>query len=61
MRKKKRGAKKWIDPDDGPQLTREMAERADLYHGDHLIRPGKGGPDPRVAEVIRRTRGPMAT
>ena len=34
-----------------------MAARADLYHGDRLLRPGKGRPNPRVAEPIRRTRG----
>ena len=31
----------WVDPDDAPELTREMAERADLYHGDKLIRRGR--------------------
>jgi len=36
--------------------ARSTAERADLYHGDRLIRPGKGGPNPRVAKAIRRTR-----
>jgi len=49
--------REWVDPDDGPELTEEMAERADLYHGDQLIQPGKGGPNLRVAEAIRRTRG----
>lgn len=33
------------------ELTDEMLERADLRHGD------KGGPDPHVAEAIRRTAG----
>jgi len=47
MCRKKRAAKRWIDPDDGPELTKEMAERADLYHGNRLVRPGKGGPNPR--------------
>jgi uncharacterized protein (DUF4415 family) len=31
----------WIDPDDAPKLTEEWFERADLYHGDTLIRRGK--------------------
>ena len=43
--------------DDLPELTDEMLERADLYHGDKLIRPGKGGPNPRVAQAIRKTAG----
>ena len=58
MRKKKRaGGKKWIDPDDAPELTNEFFARADLYDGDTLIKPGRGGPNPRVAEAIRRTSG----
>ena len=28
----------WIDPDDAPEWTKEDFERADLYHGDKLIR-----------------------
>jgi hypothetical protein len=43
--------------DDTPEITDEMLERADLYDGDKLIRPGKGGPNPRVAQAIRRTAG----
>ena len=33
--------KKWIDPDDAPELTREFFQRADLYHGDRLARRGR--------------------
>ena len=43
--------------DDLPEITDAMLERADLYHGDTLIKAGKGGPDPRVAEAIRKTAG----
>jgi uncharacterized protein (DUF4415 family) len=57
MRKRKRTAKRWVDPDDAPEFTQELFERADLYYGDRLIRPGKGGPNPHVAKAIRRTRG----
>jgi uncharacterized protein (DUF4415 family) len=39
--KKKTGASKWVDPDDAPELTKEWFERADLYHGDKLIRRGR--------------------
>lgn len=31
----------WIDPDDAPEWTAEQFERADLYHGDKLIRRGR--------------------
>lgn len=31
----------WIDPDDAPEWTDEMFARADLYHGDKLIRRGR--------------------
>ena len=30
----------WIDPDDAPEWTDEMFDRADLYHGEVLIRRG---------------------
>ena len=37
----------WIDPDDAPELTEEMAKAAAIYRGDVLIRPatGKLGPN----------------
>ena len=31
----------WADPDEAPELTKEYFERADLYHGDKLIRRGR--------------------
>jgi uncharacterized protein (DUF4415 family) len=31
----------WVDPDDAPEWTDEMFERADLYHGDKLVRRGR--------------------
>ena len=33
--------KKWIDPDDAPELTDEFFERADEYKGDTLVRRGR--------------------
>ena len=38
---KKVSRKKWIDPDDAPELTREFFERADLYQGSQLVRRGR--------------------
>lgn len=31
----------WVDPDDAPEWTNEMFDRADLYHGTKLIRRGR--------------------
>jgi uncharacterized protein (DUF4415 family) len=40
-KRKKSGASEWIDPDDAPEITEEMLDRADWYHGDKLIRRGR--------------------
>ena len=40
-KEKKSGASEWIDPDDAPEITEEMLDRADWYHGDKLIRRGR--------------------
>ena len=40
-RKKSAGESAWIDPDDAPELTDEYFDRADLYHGEVLIRRGR--------------------
>ena len=53
---KKSSKKPWIDPDDAPELTREWFEMADLWHGDVLIRRGKGRPpleNPKVSQTLR--------
>ena len=49
------GKKKWIDPDDAPELTREFFERADIYEGDKLIRRGRPpiGDRPKQAVKLR--------
>ena len=42
MQMKKPGIEsEWVDPDDAPRLTREWFERADLYHGDKMVRRGR--------------------
>ena len=33
--------KPWIDPDDGPELTDEMLDRAVFRRGDRIIRRGR--------------------
>lgn len=44
----------WVDPDDAPEWTDEMFERADLYRGETLIRRGRPRkPRPKVPVSIR--------
>lgn len=44
----------WTDPDDSPEWTDEMFERADLYEGERLIRRGRPRSEaPKVAINIR--------
>jgi uncharacterized protein (DUF4415 family) len=59
---------RWVDPDDAPELTKDYFERADLYHGDKLIRRGRPpSENPKQAIKLRidadvveyfRTTGP---
>jgi len=42
MPTKKRTTKsKWIDPDDVPRLDRTWFERAEIWEGNQLVRPGR--------------------
>jgi uncharacterized protein (DUF4415 family) len=42
--------RKWIDPDDAPFLDREWFERAEIRHGDRVIRPARPvGRPPKAA------------
>jgi addiction module HigA family antidote len=48
------GKQPWVDPDDAPELTKEFFERAALYHGDKLIRPGRPkSPAPKRLTTLR--------
>ncbi len=40
-KKKSSGLSKWIDSDDAPELTREFFDRAEIRHGDKVIRRGR--------------------
>ena len=56
MRKNKgSGKKKWVDPDDAPELTREFFRTADVYEGKKLVRRGRPpvGPQPKQAVKLR--------
>jgi uncharacterized protein (DUF4415 family) len=59
MRKSKSsGKKKWIDPDDAPELTREFFRTADIYEGGKLVRRGRPpvGAHPKQAVKLRLSR-----
>jgi uncharacterized protein (DUF4415 family) len=44
----------WADPDDAPEWTEEMFERADYYEGGKLVRRGRPpSAHPKVAISIR--------
>jgi len=32
----------WVDPDDAPEWTKEMFDRAEIRHGDQIIREATG-------------------
>jgi uncharacterized protein (DUF4415 family) len=54
MKRLRKAAGAWVDPDDAPEWTKEMFERADLYHGDKLIRRGRPPSDnPKQALKLR--------
>ena len=40
-KKKKSGSPKWVDPDDAPELNDDFFARAEIRHGDTVIRPGR--------------------
>lgn len=44
---RKSGGSSWIDPDDAPEWTDDMFERAAIWHGDKLVRPAQGAPTRR--------------
>jgi len=53
-RKKKSGAAAWKDPDDAPELTNEFFDRAEIRHGDKMIRRGRPSLDnPKQAVKLR--------
>jgi uncharacterized protein (DUF4415 family) len=53
-RKKSTGASKWVDPDDAPELTREFFDRAEISHGDRIVRRGRPPLDnPKQAVKLR--------
>lgn len=41
--KNETGSGDWVDPDDAPELTKDMLEDAEYYHGNTFIRRGPPG------------------
>jgi len=48
--------KSWVDPDDAPVLTDAFFERADEYHGDTLVKRGRGRPKSETTKVAVKLR-----
>jgi uncharacterized protein (DUF4415 family) len=53
-KKKKSGAAAWTDPDDAPPLTDTVFDRAEIRHGDKIVRRGRPPlPNPKHAVKLR--------
>ena len=51
---KMRSKKEWVDPDDAPELTDEIMDRADWYDGETLIRRGRPKLEqPKISTTLR--------
>ncbi len=61
-RNKGSGKRKWIDPDDAPELTREFFQTADVYEGKKLLRRGRPpvGERPKQAVKLRLSSDVLA-
>ena len=52
--KKKSGTAAWIDRDDAPALTDKFFDRAEIRHGDKIVRRGRPPlPNPKQAVKLR--------
>jgi uncharacterized protein (DUF4415 family) len=58
QRNKSSGKRKWIDPDDAPELTRTFFRTADLYEGKKLVRRGRPPAGERPKEAIKLRLSP---
>jgi uncharacterized protein (DUF4415 family) len=52
------GKKKWVDPDDAPELTREYFRRADIYEGDKLVRRGRPPVGEKTKQAVKLRLSP---
>ena len=46
--------KPWVDPDDAPEITDELLDRAELRHGDTIFRRGR--PPLNLDKMVRQNR-----
>ena len=52
-RNKNSGKRKWTDPDDAPNLTREFFRTGDVYKGQKLIRRGRPPAGERAKKAVK--------
>ena len=52
-RNKSSGKKRWTDPDDAPELTREFFRSGDVYGGEKLLRRGRPPMGARPKEAVK--------
>ncbi len=52
-RNKTSGKKRWTDPDDAPELTREFFRSGDVYRGEKLLRRGRPPAGSRPKEAVK--------
>jgi uncharacterized protein (DUF4415 family) len=50
------GSPEWTDPDDAPELTAEMLDRAEIFEGDTFVRRGRGRPRTGAAKELISVR-----
>jgi uncharacterized protein (DUF4415 family) len=59
MRKSKSsGKKKWVDPDDAPELMREFLRTADIHEGEKLVRRGRPPIGERSKQAVKLRLSP---
>lgn len=58
QKNKSSGKKKWTDPDDAPELTREFFRTADVYEGKKLVRRGRPPAGDRPKEAVKLRLSP---
>src|SRR5271165_5134531 len=52
-RNRNSGKKKWVDPNEAPELTREFFRAADVYKGEKLLRRGRPPVSERRKEAVK--------
>ncbi|MEJ0012036.1 MAG: BrnA antitoxin family protein [Bauldia sp.] len=61
LKRKRSGARSWVDPDDAPPLTEEHFRKADVYEGDKLVRRGRPKSEhPKEAVSLRLSQDVLA-